>query len=102
MLFCLLVSGPHRGGSQSCYHAECDSVRNGNSAPFADEDFFLHTVQTLLDTTVELSQAQCQDGFGYRRSKEDEGEGGSSHHGHSSWIQSSFLLLTASMILCNL
>ena len=42
-----------------CYHKACDSVRGPYTASFADMDFYEHTVQTLLNTVLEMSKSQC-------------------------------------------
>ena len=52
-------SGPLRGKMVECYHQACDSVRSPYDASFADLDFYLQTVQTLLNTMLEMSKSQC-------------------------------------------
>ena len=42
-----------------CYHSACDSVRGPYTGSFADMKFYKHTVQTLLNTMLEMSKSQC-------------------------------------------
>ena len=42
-----------------CYHRECDSKRNGHKGEFADYDFLVHTVQTVVDAVSEMAGAEC-------------------------------------------
>ena len=43
-----------------CYHRGCDSARMGRTLDNEDNfDFLSTTVQTLIDTVVELSGASC-------------------------------------------
>ena len=42
-----------------CYHQACDSVRSPYTGSFADMGFYKHTVQTLLNTMLEMSKSQC-------------------------------------------
>lgn len=44
---------------KNCYHSHCDSIRNGHTAEFANFTFFRDTVQTMVDTVLELSESQC-------------------------------------------
>jgi len=57
----ILISdtGPLRGQMVECYHQACDSVRGPYTGSFADMDFYEHTVQTLLNTMLEMSKSQC-------------------------------------------
>jgi len=55
----LTDTGPLRGKMVECYHKACDSVRGPYTASFADMDFYEHTVQTLLNTILEMSKSQC-------------------------------------------
>ena len=43
-----------------CYHRDCDSARVGRTLDNEENfDFLSSTVQTLIDTVVELSGAAC-------------------------------------------
>ena len=43
-----------------CYHRDCDSARVGRTLDNEENfDFLSSTVQTLIDTVVELSGATC-------------------------------------------
>ena len=55
----LTDTGPLRGKMAECYHQACDSVRSPYEASFADMDFYVHFVQTLLNTMLEVSKSQC-------------------------------------------
>jgi len=55
----LTDTGPLRGRMVECYHQACDSVRGPYTGSFADMDFYEHTVQTLLNTMLEMSKSQC-------------------------------------------
>ena len=55
----LLFLGPLRGKMIECYHHACDSVRGPYTGSFADMDFYENTVQTLLNTMLEMSKSQC-------------------------------------------
>jgi hypothetical protein len=54
-----LLTGPDRGQMRECYHSDCDSVRNGHRAHFANYDFYAHTVQALLNTALDTAEAHC-------------------------------------------
>ena len=58
--FCI---GPGRGKMKECYHQTCDSVRNGHRGDFANMDFYYHTVQALLDTTLDISNSKCRNNY---------------------------------------
>ena len=51
---------------RECYHAECDSVRNGHTADFVNMDFYVQTIKTLVDMTLEKTSATCK---GYKKVK---------------------------------
>ena len=54
------MSGPLRGVMKVCYHRGCDSARVGRTLDNEENFHFLSTtVQTLIDTVVELSGATC-------------------------------------------
>ena len=42
-----------------CYHSACDSVRGPYDASFANMDFYMKTVQTILNAVLELSKSRC-------------------------------------------
>ena len=42
-----------------CYHSACDSVRGPYDASFANMDFYQKTVQTILNSVVEMSKSRC-------------------------------------------
>ena len=54
-------TGPYRGAMKDCYHRECDSKRRNHKAEFASYDFLAQTVQTVIDSVSDLTQAQCKD-----------------------------------------
>ena len=43
-----------------CYHESCDSAAQNAATPFANMTLYGHVVQTLMDTTVEMTEASCQ------------------------------------------
>ena len=43
----------------NCYHKPCDSIRPPHRAEFANIEFYKHTLQTLVYTTIELSKSSC-------------------------------------------
>ncbi len=45
---------------KDCYHRPCDSARPPNKAEFANFDFYFQLVRALLDTTMDISGAQCK------------------------------------------
>ena len=55
----LFFSGPLRGKMAECYHSACDSVRGPYDASFANMDFYQKTVQTILNSVVEMSKSRC-------------------------------------------
>ena len=44
---------------RKCYHRNCDSKMQNEISAFADMGFYTMVVQTLIDTTVEASEARC-------------------------------------------
>jgi len=62
-------TGPYRGDMQSCYHRECDSKRRSFKGEFANYDFLAQTVQTVIDTVSELSNAVCEGSSRQQRMK---------------------------------
>lgn len=57
-LICLFT-GFSRGQMINCYHKPCDSIRPPHRGEFANFEFYKHTLQTLLHTTIELSKSSC-------------------------------------------
>ena len=56
----LTDTGPERGVMGDCYHRECDTGRLGETLNNEDNfDFLSVTVQTLIDSVVEMSGAEC-------------------------------------------
>ena len=53
------MPGPYRSGMKRCYHRECDSKRNGHKGEFANYDFLVHTIQTVVDAVSEMAGAEC-------------------------------------------
>ncbi|KAK2708538.1 hypothetical protein QYM36_014220 [Artemia franciscana] len=53
----LTDTGPYRGDMQQCYHNSCDSY---SSAGYNNVEFLASTAKALIDSTIELSQAQCR------------------------------------------
>eukprot|EP00094_Tigriopus_californicus_P011300 TCALIF_10907-PA protein Name:"Protein of unknown function" AED:0.12 eAED:0.12 QI:0/0.57/0.25/0.87/0.57/0.5/8/0/764 len=53
-------SGPSRGNMASCYHQECDSSLFNKTVPMTNLQFLEKVVQTLIDTVVDASQAECK------------------------------------------
>ena len=51
--------GPYRGVMSHCYHRDCDSVRTQKKTQFASYDFLSMTSQTVIDSIINLSNAQC-------------------------------------------
>ena len=55
-----MCAGPERGVMGDCYHRECDTARLGENLNNEDNfDFLSVTVQTLIDSVVEMSGAEC-------------------------------------------
>ena len=57
-----LLAGPFRGMMQKCYHRECDTARSlgvMNGDVNIDYNFLAMTVQTVIDSVVSMSGAQC-------------------------------------------
>merc|ERR1719193_1417297 len=55
----LTDTGPYRGAMRECYHNVCDTAENGQKKHFANYDFFAKTVQLVIDTITDMSQAVC-------------------------------------------
>lgn len=100
---------------RACYHAKCDSVRDGNSASFADFDFYERVIEAVLGATVELSGAKCSaDDDKMEDRKEDYADNeihkrssgggkGSSENGSSSVLADPLILMVgaaAAALLC--
>lgn len=74
-------TGPYRGAMKDCYHRECDSKRMNHKAEFASYDFLAQTVQTVIDSVTDLTQAQCQESARQRKLSTY------SHAGSSDWTK---------------
>lgn len=55
----LTDTGPYRGNMRNCYHSPCDTW-DPEKKERINWNFYLHTVQSLIDTVVELTGAQCR------------------------------------------